>query len=162
MDRRFPRMTKNKISEFSLEEARGWIIGRLYQIEKKMDFLLIKYFKPEDRKGFEKIMLSSNILGFVTKVKILRGLEIIDNKDFERLTKIARIRNYFAHLSTFESMVVQVPKDGGEGKITSASEKMEVMNSRGVIKTEDARDLINVFFDINSYLSEKLNAMIKA
>ena len=34
------RTDKTKISEFNLEEIRGWTIDRMYQIEVKIDFII--------------------------------------------------------------------------------------------------------------------------
>lgn len=54
-NQRIYRTNKDKLSEFNLEEIRGWIIHRMYQIESRIDFVISDYFDPRKKRDFEKI-----------------------------------------------------------------------------------------------------------
>lgn len=152
---------KSKISEFNLEEIRGWTIDRMYQIEVKIDFIISLYFNPEKKSEFEKIVLNSSIISIGGKIKILRNIKEFDKKIIEKIQKISSIRNAFAHLPTRDCIEIRVKKnENGNfvnseiGKITS---EMEVMNSNGELKTKTTTDLIDEFFNLNKEISDYLN-----
>lgn len=148
---------KNKISEFNQEEIRGWIIDRMNQIESKIDFIIVDYFNPKNKNEFTKIILNSSIINIGGKCKILRNIKSFDKNIITKIQKIAPIRNYFAHLSITDSIKIGVKVDG-TSEISSISSQIEVMNSSGLIKYRDARELINEFFDLNQEIRDYLNS----
>ncbi len=56
-NQRIHRTNKIKLSEFNIEEIRGWIIDRMYQIETKIDFVISDYFNPEKKEILNKLFL---------------------------------------------------------------------------------------------------------
>lgn len=58
-NQRIYRTNKDKLSEFNLEEIRGWIIDRMYQIESRIDFVISDYFDPRKKEILKKIILNS-------------------------------------------------------------------------------------------------------
>jgi len=163
MDKRFRNSRPNSLKDFTMLEARGWVIEQLNEIEIKMDIIITNHFQPKDERDFKRIMLNSTIISFYNKVKILRGVEIITDKDYTSITEMSRIRNGFAHQSTSESLTIQISRKENEGaKLIEATDKMDVMNSRGVIDGKDVRDWINIFHSINERVSLKLNGLIKS
>ena len=57
----FKPTEKNSLSEYNLEEIRGWMIDRMTQIEIKIDLVIAEYFQPKRRKEFDSIILNSAI-----------------------------------------------------------------------------------------------------
>jgi hypothetical protein len=151
---------KSKLSEFNLEEIRGWIIDRMYQIETKIDFIISDYFKPENKGDFEKIILNSSIISIGGKMKILRNIQSFDKNIINKIGKFSSIRNAFAHLPVTESIHINVTKDEkGEFKSSQISKiisQIEVMTSSGELKMRNVKELITEFFELNKELNEYL------
>lgn len=153
---------KLKISEYNLEEIRGWTIGRMYQIESKIDFIISLYFNPEKKYEFEQIVLNSSIISIGGKLKILRNIQTFDKKIIEKIQKISTIRNAFAHLPVSDTLEIHVTndKDGNfmDSKIGKITSHIQTMNSSGELKSKLATDLIDEFYnldrEITIYLSD--------
>jgi len=152
---------KTTLSEFNLEEIRGWTIDRLYQIESKINFIISLYFNPEKKYEFEKIVLNSSIISIGGKIKILRNIKEFDKKIIGKIQEISNIRNAFAHLPTRDCIEIHVENDengnfvkSNIGKITS---EMELMNSNGELKTKTTTYLIDEFYKLNKEISDYLN-----
>lgn len=156
-NQRIDSTKKSKLSEFNLEEIRGWIIDRMCQIETKIDFIIIDYFKPEKKGDFEKIILNSSIGG---KMKIMRNIKSFDKKIINKIGKFSAIRNAFAHLTVMESIHIDVIKDekGGfkSSEISKIISQIEIMNSNGELKIKNVKELITEFFELNKELNEYL------
>ena len=82
-DFRLDSINKKKLSEFNLEEVRGWMIDRLYQIEILIDDIIVDYYKPEKEEEFKKIVLNSSIISIGAKIKILNNIEGFENKQIK-------------------------------------------------------------------------------
>src|SRR5258705_10588152 len=95
--KRLMGMTKNRLRDFNLEEARGWAIDRLQQIEYNNNDKIIDYFKPAEKHKFDKIVLNSSILDIGSKLKILKNIGTVDKQTIEKIRNLAAIRNGFAH-----------------------------------------------------------------
>jgi hypothetical protein len=153
---------KTKISEFNLEEIRGWTIDRMYQIETKIDHVISVYFNPEKKHEFEKIVLNSSIISIGGKLKILRNIKEFDKKIIAKIQKISTIRNAFAHLPTIDHIEIHVKNDENgkflSSEIEKISSKMEVMNSSGELKTSSTANLIDEFYVLNKEISDYLNS----
>ena len=54
------------LNSLSIEEARGFTIERLYEIEMIIDELIIKYFTPNNEYEFKLFLLNGNIIDRVT------------------------------------------------------------------------------------------------
>jgi len=159
-NQRIDSTNKTKLSEFNLEEIRGWIIDRMYQIESKIDFIISDYFKPEKKGDFEKIILNSSIISIGGKMKILRNIKSFDKKTIEKIGKFSSIRNAFAHLPLTESIHINITKDE-KGKFKSSEiskiiSQIEVMNSIGELKIRNVKELIDESFELNKELKEYL------
>jgi hypothetical protein len=90
-DFRLDSINKTKLSEFNLEEVRGWMIDRLCQIEILIDDIIVDYYKPEKEEEFKKIVLNSSIISIGAKIKILNNIEGFENKQIKMLGELARI-----------------------------------------------------------------------
>ncbi len=157
-NQRIYRTNKDKLSEFNLEEIRGWIIDRMYQIESRIDFVISDYFDPRKKRDFEKIILNSSIISIGGKMKILRNIESFDKKIVDKIGKISSIRNAFAHLPIIESVHIGVINDEkGEfksSKILDIITQIEVMNSNGELKIKNVKEQIREFYELNNELNE--------
>ena len=151
---------KTKFSEFNLEELRGWIIDRMYQIEVKIDFIILDYYKPEKRSEFLKIILNSSIISIGGKIKILNNIEDFDKKIISKIQKIAPIRNAFAHLPVTEQINISIDEDA-EGNLISSKideiiAEMEVMTSSGQLRRKKTSELRDEFIKLNKEIREYL------
>lgn len=159
-NQRINKTDKVKLSEFNLEEIRGWIIDRMYQIESKIDFIISDYFKPEKKGDFEKIVLNSSIISIGGKMKILRNIKSFDKKIVDKIGKFSSIRNAFAHLPVTESIHIAFNKDEkGEFKsseVFKVISQIEVMNASGELKMGKVEELIAEFYELNKELREYL------
>ena len=159
-DSRIKRTDKSKLSDFNIEEIRGWTIDRMYNIEAQIDFIISDYFKPENKNEFRKIILNSSIVTIGGKLKILRNIKSFDKKIIDKIQKISIIRNAFAHLPVTQFVQMNIIKDEN-GKIKSSEvsktiSQMEIMTSSGELKRKNARELISEFFDLNEEIREYL------
>ena len=159
-NQRIHRTNKIKLSEFNIEEIRGWIIDRMYQIETKIDFVISDYFNPEKKRDFEQIILNSSIISIGGKMKILRNIESFDKNIINKIGKFSSIRNAFAHLPITESVHIGVINDGKgdfkSSKILDVITQIKVMNSNGELKTKNVNEQIDEFFELNKELNEYL------
>ncbi|WP_372754606.1 hypothetical protein [Mariniflexile sp.] len=159
-NQRIKQTKKTKLTDFNLEEIRGWMIQRMNDIETKIDFIICDYFEPTKNREFKKIMLNSSIITIGGKMKILRNIKTFDNKIIVKIGDLSRIRNAFAHLPIVEHIFVSVSHDeNGEfksSKISKITSNIEVMNSEGVLKTKNANILISEFSQWNKEIREYL------
>ena len=153
-DSSFKRADKFKLSEFNLEEIRGWTIDRFYQIEVQVDFIITDYFKPENKYEFRRIILNSSIVTIGGKMKILRNIKSFDKKIIDKIQKISTIRNAFAHLPVSKSVKLKGNLENIE--IEKVTSQMEIMTSNGELKRKDAKELVREFFDLNKEIREYL------
>ena len=159
-NQRINNTTKSKLSEFNLEEIRGWMIGRMYDIESKIDFVICGFFKPEKKGDFKKIILNSSIISIGGKMKILRNIKHFNKSIIEKIGRYSSIRNAFAHISVKEIITITITNDeNGKFKgseISKITSQIEVMNSSGDLKERNIHDLINEFYKLNDELEEYL------
>ena len=106
--RQISRMSKSHLRDLNLEEARGWIIGRLLQIELRINRKIIEYFNPAEKHKFEKIMLNSSIINMGGKLKVLRNTGTVDNKTIDKIRRLVSIRNGFAHAEINQSKLLSL------------------------------------------------------
>lgn len=156
----FRSTKKQKLSEFNLEEIRGWMIDRMTQIESKIDFVISEYFKPEKKAEFNKIILNSAIITMGAKTKILINIKSFDKNIISKIQKISSIRNAFAHLPLSEMVEINLIKDKKgehiETKIKVTSQ-IEVMSSSGVLQAKNSQQQVLEFFDLYTEIKEYLN-----
>lgn len=155
----FRTTEKSSLSEFNLEEIRGWMIDRMTQIEKKIDNIIAEYFQPNRRKEFDSIILNSAILSMGAKAKVLRNVSGFDKNTISKIQKISNIRNAFAHLPLSENVVVNIIEDKNgkhiDTKINVTSE-IVVMNSSGELKVQNSKQQVLEFFDLQKEIIEYL------
>lgn len=158
-EKRLIPMSKGSLEDFSIEEARGWTIDRLRQIEFRINAKIIDFFKPTDKYQFKKIVLNSSILDIGSKLKILRNTGTVDNQIIEKIRKLAAIRNGFAHAPIVDQVTVTVhtePERGVDKTTVVAETMIEVMNSQGEIKRKNAFDYLVEFWTLNKEIREKI------
>lgn len=162
MDTSIKKMTKNKLSEFNLEEARGWTIHCLLQIEYSIDEIITNYYEPKQKDKFKMIMLNSSILDFGSKCKILRNIERVKRKTIENIRELASIRNAFAHAKIIDNITIIVDKENDITSIRSITSKIDVMNSNGKISSKDAYEYLCKFLDLYNVTKKELIELKKA
>lgn len=156
MDTSIKKMTKNKLCEFNLEEARGWTIHCLLQIEYSIDEIIANYYEPKQKDKFKRIMLNSSILDFGSKCKILCNIERVKSKTIENIRKLASIRNSFAHAKIIDNVTIIVDKENDSTSIDSITSKIDVMNSNGKIISKDAYEHLCKFLDLYNVTKKEL------
>ena len=156
----FRNTEKQSLSEFNVEEIRGWMIDRMTQIEMKIDSIISGYFNPEKKREFDRVILNSAILSMGAKTKILRNIKGFDKNMISKVQKISTIRNAFAHLPFSESVNVNVIEDKNgkhiETKINVTS-IIEVMSSNGELKIQNSQQQVLEFFDLQAEIIKYLN-----
>ena len=158
---RFTCTDKTKLSDFNLEELRGWVIGRMYQVELKIDYIIIDHFKPKLKDDFRKVVLNSSIISMGGKTKILRNIDDFDKNIIGKIQRASAIRNAFAHLPITEQINVSIKEDEKgnviESKIEEIISEMEIMKSDGRLKKENTVDKITEFHQIIPEIITYLN-----
>ncbi len=159
-NQRINKTEKTKLSEFNIEEIRGWMIDQLYNIEAEINSIIMEHFNPEKKNEFKKIILNSSIVTFGGKLKILRNIHSFDSKMIDKIQKFCSIRNAFAHLpvTEFIQITAKLNKDGKleSSEITKITSQIEIMNSNGELKMKNAKELITEFFELNTEIKKYL------
>ncbi len=156
----FRTTEKSSLSEFNLEEIRGWMIDRMTQIEMKIDHVIAEYFQPERRKEFDRIILNSAILSMGAKAKVLRNVSGFDKNTIGKIQKISSIRNAFAHLPLSENVEINIIEDKNGKHIDTeinVTSEIEVMSSNGELKIQNSKQQVLAFFDLQKEIIEYLN-----
>ena len=156
----FKPTEKNSLSEYNLEEIRGWMIDRMTQIEIKIDLVIAEYFQPKRRKEFDSIILNSAILSMGAKAKILRNVSGFDKNTITQIQKISSIRNAFAHLPLSENIEINIIEDKNGKHINTEinlTSEIEVMNSSGELKVQNSEQQVLEFFNLQKEITEYLN-----
>lgn len=152
-------LTKSSLKEFNIEEARGWTIERLQQIEYRINDIIIDYFKPDNKHKFTKILLNSSILDIGSKLKVLKNIGTIEKSTIEKIRLLSSIRNGFAHAPIIQHITIKldVKKDNTINSSSSVTKSMiEVMNAQGEIKTKNAYDYLVEFWTLDNEIREKI------
>jgi len=154
----FRNTTKKKLSDFNLNEIRGWTIDSLYHIEKKIDGVISDYFKPEKKNDFDRVILNSSIISMGAKAKILRNIESFDKNIITKIQKMVSIRNAFAHLPITEDLTLSVTENkiGEVSTEITVISRMEIMTSSGEIKTRNSKELALDFLHLNTEIRDYL------
>ncbi|WP_428224505.1 hypothetical protein [Flavobacterium sp.] len=148
----FKRTYKEDLSEYNLEEARGWVINSMNFIEEKMDNAIVNYFNPKDSKNFKKIMLNSSVISTGAKLKILRNIKKFDSKIISKIQEMSSIRNSFAHIPIIP--LFKAEKIDGKTSLKRMPDRLEVMNSAGEIKTKSAKEEFKKFAELKKEITE--------
>jgi hypothetical protein len=144
------RTEKSSLKKFNIEEARGWTIERLQQIEWRINRIIIEHFKPEDKDSFEKIVLNSSIMDFGSKLKILININSKYKSQSENIRKLAAIRNGFAHAKISDIIHILADKvDEETFNLSHETEtRIEIMNSQGELKIKNAYEYLVEFWEL--------------
>lgn len=150
-------MNKSRLRDFNIEEARGWTIDRLLQIEDRINSKIIEYFKPSNTGEFTRIVLNSSILDLGGKLKILRNIGVSD-KLIDKIRILVSIRNGFAHCPIKQEISVNVEHklEKVHTSITNINTTIEVMNSGGKIITKNAFEYLLEFYQLNDEIRKLL------
>jgi len=156
--------TKNNLNDFTIEEARGWIIESFNQIDWRLNNIIVDFFKPSEKNKFESVVLNTSIIDIGGKLKIIRNLEKIDIKILEKIRKLSAIRNGFAHAPTNTQINLKVEFDLKKIKptlnVTSTETMIQVMNSNGEIKSKKALDYLREFRDLYYEIKEEFDKIL--
>lgn len=147
----FKRSISKDVSGRNVEENRGWVINEMNKIEANMDNAIIEYFKPANPLKFQKVMLNSSIVPIGGKIKILGNIEKFDKKILEKIREISSIRNAFAHIPILMHFKFEEnANSNGDFKAVSITDKIEVMNSAGILKLKTVKEELEKFSSLNN------------
>jgi hypothetical protein len=149
--------SKLSISNYNINELRGWIIDRFYQIEVSIDRIICEFYQPKKDKEFKKVILNSSIISFGGKIKILANIPYIETKIIEKIRRLSSIRNAFAHLPIHSHYELKMHKNKeGHHEISDINERLKlyVMKSNGRIKTADLSDLREEFYSLSNQVRD--------
>lgn len=156
------RFNKTRLRDFTIEEARGWIINQLQQIEYAINRIIIHQFKPADQYQFSRVMLNSAILDMGSKIKVLGCLKAVDKKTLENMRKLCSIRNGFAHVPITTHITVNI-REGEDEKFDddgiTSEQIIEVMNAQGELISKNAYEYLVEFWTINNEVREQLSKL---
>jgi len=80
-------------------KVRGSIIGNINYIEHLLAMIIGEYFKTDKKDEFENILMNTTYFNYGKKIRLLRSLKLIKEKEYELFHRISVIRNTFAHAS---------------------------------------------------------------
>ena len=153
-------------NEFTIMNAKGFVIDSFNEIESQIGYILSKYFDIKDREkahNFEKIFLNNLIINFSSKVKVLFALGLIDDLLKKDLHLIMGIRNGFAHTIFLDMTILKLEQDPITTKFKTKSRsrihQIEVPNSNGKIITKDAKEEFEVFLKKIKEIKKKLSSI---
>ena len=157
----FKLRKKGNFLNYNTQEVRGWIIDEMNSIESEIDKIIIGYFKPENSKMFEMIVLNSSIINIDGKLKILGNIGNFDSKIINKIRELSSIRNAFAHLPITEIFQVKRIKPGDkmtDFEFFGIRSEIDVMNSSGIINKknpiEEAKKFEKLNKEILAYISK--------
>lgn len=162
--KRFDSISEKRLRGFNLAEIRGWIIDRLIQIEYRIDYIILEFFRPKHEKVFKEIVLNSSIVDFGGKAKILRNIGV-SKSTIAKIRRIVSIRNGFSHASFSEhlSVTIKEDEDGNDEDVDIKSwDVITVMNSEGVIKSRSVYDYLSEFHVLNDEIRLELDVFLKS
>jgi len=159
-----PRLkrTKDKFQAFSdYPLVVGTILEEYNQIEKKIDQVIITYFKPSQNIDlFEKVMLNSSVLGIGQKCKILANIKGFDNRALDNIRRISSIRNGIAHSNATPVFYINVNSEMRVEKVNQVN-TISVMNSNGKVVERQLEIMYDEFASIEHELSPYLSSFVK-
>ncbi len=136
------------LKDLNIEEARGWTINRLMQIEYEINRIIINQIKPANKEAFEDIILHSSIMDWGSKLKVISNFKTVDKKVIDKIRTLVSIRNGFAHApisETISAFVTPATADLPESISGTVETTLQVMNSQGEIKSKVAYDYLVEF-----------------
>jgi hypothetical protein len=139
------------LKNLNVHEIRAHVIVTINQFEYWCSHILLKYFQPrEDREyDFIKVLLNGTVVGFGTKIKLLRSFSIIDSVEFSQLMQLANIRNGFAHSLHSESIEVDHIESGET--VDRIHHSLEILNNKGELELKDMKEWFEIFMDKSDY-----------
>ncbi|MGJ8715163.1 MAG: hypothetical protein ACSHXG_08675 [Maribacter stanieri] len=152
---RFDSLTKSELSKFNNAEIQGWVIDQFCQIEWRIDNKIIDYFKPENKRVFETVVLNSSVVSIGGKLKILSNIGV-NNTTIGKIRTLSSIRNGFAHTRIGESISISISKDLENVEKIESESIINVMNSQGKITSKSAYEYVSDFLTLRNELQEEL------
>lgn len=134
--------------DMDILELRGFVINAMISIETLVDELLIWHFHPEDERRFRYVLLNNSVISMGAKIKVCRGLEILDNKTAENLLKMNSIRNMFAHSNDYLNMSQSSNKDQNNHFEIHFTTDLTMMSSNGKIVEKNIFEAV-IEFDLH-------------
>ena len=152
---RFDSLTKSELSKFNNAEIQGWVIDQFCQMEWRINNIIMDYFKPENKRIFETVVLNSSVMNIGGKLKILSNIGI-NKTTIEKIRKLSSIRNGFAHTRIGEAVSISISKDLENVEKVESESIMNVMNSQGKIIPNSAYEHVSNFLVLRNELREEL------
>ncbi len=148
IDKRVSVKLSDKLNINTLE-MRSYVIVTINQFEDYCAKILMGYFEPnENKKGqFFQVLMNGSIIGFGSKVKVMRSLSIIDEDEFSRLMQLANIRNGFAHALHYES----IESKNQEDSVIEIQHSLNILNNKGEIEVKNMKEWFEIFMDKSDY-----------
>jgi hypothetical protein len=136
----------------NISEIRAHVIVTINQFEYYCSLILLGYFEPKKDKEYDfvKILMNGSVIGFGSKIKLMRSLSIIDENEFSQLMQLANIRNGFAHSLHFETVKENQLTESGE-TINSLQHSLEILNNKGEIELKNMKEWFEIFMDKSDY-----------
>lgn len=152
---RFNSLTRSELSKFNDAEIQGWVIDQFCQIEFRIDHIIMDYFKPDNKRIFETVVLNSSVMSIGGKLKILSNIGI-NKTTIEKIRKLSSIRNGFAHNRIGESVTIFVSNDLKNEPYAESESVINVMNSSGIIIPKSAYEYVTEFLTLRNELRSEL------
>lgn len=152
----FSRSYKQNVNDFTLQEARWYIIDIINGIDSRINKKIIDYFSPNNVKDFESILLHTSILNTWSKIKLLYSLKLINKSTQNKLREIFSIRDAFIHMRVLTQANIVFGQDNQMENIESITDVITIMTSSWEIKEKIAKEYLEEFYQRNIELNNLL------
>jgi len=135
-------------------KVRGSIIGNINYIEHILALIIGEYFKTNKKEEFENILMNTTYFNYGKKIRLLRSLKLIKEKEYELFHRISVIRNTFAHAELeFDKDTISKDKNNKIALIT--------ISRTGDVKNEGVYELAHEFDQTVDKIEKILEKIIR-
>jgi hypothetical protein len=135
-------------------KVRGSIIGKINYIEHLLALIIGEYFKTDKKDEFENILMNTTYFNYGKKIRLLRSLKLIKEREFELFHRISVIRNTFAHANlSFDDESMKIDKREKLVLIT--------ISRTGKLKKEGVYELAHEFEQSVNYIEKIIENIIR-
>ena len=134
---------------------------RFNSSDTELNRIISEYFYPKNHKEhFARVLLNTSIISFGQKIKLVANFEKFDTSWLKSLHALNKIRNGFAHSNSYPVFTLETRGVNKPIKAEHAN-KIDIMNSNGIIKSEDFDEQLQIFKDLFIELTSTLKAYRK-